>query len=225
MAKRPKSTKSNPAGRAGTQHVAEVQYPRRTERRRRTRAKILKVAGDLFGGDGYGPTTMQAISDAADVHVTTLFMHFKSKSELALSLVAESVDELRARAFENQGNVPVFDFVRAEALELGRIMGASKNPGQSLWHALYTDQELAFAWSEFQREQKAIIAGYVAAEYGLDQEKDPRSEIVAVLLLTSAFLPLRRWADGPGKGNIKDEVMKAADIGERAARTILEGPT
>jgi AcrR family transcriptional regulator len=168
---------------------------------------------------------MQTISDAADVHVTTLFMHFKSKSELALSLVAESVDSLCARAFEKQGNLPVFDFVLCEALDLADVLTASRNPGQSLWHALYTDQELAFAWSEFQREQKAIIAGYVGAEYGLDPELDPRPEIVAALLLTSAFLPLRRWADGTGDANLKDEVIKAASIGERAARTILETAT
>ena len=53
-------------------------FPRRTLRRQNTRARILRAAMQLFRQVGYGAATMNAIADAADVHVTTLFVHFKS---------------------------------------------------------------------------------------------------------------------------------------------------
>jgi AcrR family transcriptional regulator len=224
MAKRPTSKKLVPSGNEDAQGSVGAKYPRRTERRRRTRANILKVASELFRAAGYGPTTMQAISDAADIHVTTLFMHFKSKSELALSLVAERVDALRDKAFAARGMVTVYEFVRNEALDLAKELDARSNPAMGLWHALYTDQELAFAFSEFEREQKLIVARFVAEEYGLDQATDVRPEIVATILLSSAFLPHRRSVDGSAGSDLASEVAEAAGIGARAARAILQTP-
>ena len=222
MAKRPTSSKPKPAGGAGAQRVAAIKYPRRTERRRRTRAKILGVAADLFGETGYGPATMQAIADAADVHVTTLFIHFKSKADLALSLVGVSLDELRARAGEARGKVPVFDFVRDEALARARRLAGRKGQEQSLWQALYTDDELAFARIEYERSHHTLVADYVAAEYGYDRAADIRPDIVASLLLASAFLPHLRWDGAAGVKALEAAVTEALAIGEAAARHILE---
>ncbi|MEZ6011635.1 MAG: helix-turn-helix domain-containing protein [Hyphomonas sp.] len=222
MAKRPTSRKPKAAGGEESQPVAPIQYPRRTERRRRTRAKILEKAASLFGESGYGPATMQAIADAADVHVTTLFLHFKSKGELALSLVEASLDELRKRAGEARGNVPVFDFLRKEARERARRLAGRKGRLPSLWQALYTDNELAFARIEYERGQHDLIAEYVATEYGFDRRVDIRPEIVASLLLAAAFLPHLKWDGAGGVESLEGAVQESFDIGERAARHILE---
>lgn len=207
---------------AVSQPDAEIRYPRRTERRRKTRAKLLEVAAGLFSTEGYGPTTMQAIADGADVHVTTLFTHFKSKSELARSLAAGELDDLRARAFQNRETQSVFAFVTAETLALAEMLEASPKPAHTLWYALATDDELAFAWSEYDRERKSVIADYVAAEFGLDRQKEFRPDIVAALLLASAVLPLQRWVENPRRGKLAAEVKEAMRMGEAAARTLLE---
>ena len=221
MAKRPTPNKTKPAGGAGPQRVAPIKYPRRTERRRRTRETILQVAGELFGEAGYGPATMQAIADAADVHVTTLFMHFRSKGELALSLVEESLDRLREKALDARGRVPVFDFVRGEALERARRLAGRKGP-PSLWQALYTDNELAFARVEYEKGQHALVADYVAAEYGFDRKSDIRPDLVASLLLAGAFLPHLRWDGTGGAGQLEAGVTESFALSEAAARHILE---
>lgn len=221
MAKRPASSKPKAAGGAGLQPIAPIQYPRRTERRRRTRAKILEKAADLFGETGYGPATMQAIADAADVHVTTLFMHFKSKGDLALSLVEASLDELRNRAADARGKVPVFDFMRGEALGRARRLAGRKGRTPSLWQALYTDDELAFARVEYERSHHDLVAEYVAAEFGCDRKTDIRPDIVASLLLASAFLPHIKWSGAGGVETLEAEVLESFAIGEDAARHIL----
>ena len=224
MAKHPTSDKPKPAGGAERQRIAPVKYPRRTERRKQTRAKILEVAGELFGETGYGPATMQAIADAADVHVTTLFLHFKSKGELALSLVELSLDTLRDRTFAAHGNMSVFDFVRAEALERARRLAGRKGQSHSLWQALYTDNELAFARIEYERGQHALIADYVAAEYGFIRKSDIRPDIVASLLLASAFLPHLRWGGTGSVADLEARVIESLVLGEKAARAILGPP-
>ena len=202
--------------------LAEVKYPRRTERRRRTRASILREAAKLFGKDGYGATTMQAIADAADIHVTTLFMHFKTKSDLALSLVTVRADELRDRATQAQGEVAFLDFFRSEALTLADALKADTRPGVALWNALRNEADLAFAWSEYDREQQDIFANYVAAEYGLDRSVDYRPELVVSLLLTAISLPHRKWVEAGGKIELGVEIERALDIAIPAARQVLK---
>lgn len=200
---------------------AEIRYPRRTERRRKTRAKLLEVAAGLFSTEGYGPTTMQAIADGADVHVTTLFTHFKAKGELARSLAAGELDDFRDRAFRSRDSQTVFEFMLSETMALAKMLEASRKPAHTLWYALATDDELAFAWSEYDRERKSVIADYVAAEFGLDREKDLRADLVAGLLLESASLPLQRWVEDPRRGGLAAEVRKALRMAEVAARAML----
>ncbi|KCZ48022.1 TetR/AcrR family transcriptional regulator [Hyphomonas pacifica] len=202
--------------------MAEVKYPRRTERRRRTRASILREAAKLFGKDGYGATTMQAIADAADIHVTTLFMHFKTKNDLALSLVTARVDELRDRAVQAQGELAFFDFFRAEALNLADTLEAESRPGVALWNALRNEADLAFAWSEYHHEQQDIYANYVAAEYALDRSDDYRPELVVSLLLTAISLPHRKWVEAGGKIELGTEITRALEIAIPAARQMLK---
>jgi len=55
----------------------------RLERRKaRTRAAILRAASDLFDERGYQETSVQLISDAADVGIGTLYGYFSSKEEV-----------------------------------------------------------------------------------------------------------------------------------------------
>jgi len=71
----------------------------RTVRRRRgddTRRKVEEAAGGLFVERGYQSTTMQAIADAAGVHVQTIYLAYGTKAALlaatATRLVAGDED-------------------------------------------------------------------------------------------------------------------------------------
>ncbi len=56
-------------------------YEARTRRRQAedTRRRIIDEAGRLFADVGYQRTTMDAIADAADVSVESVYAHFKNK--------------------------------------------------------------------------------------------------------------------------------------------------
>lgn len=199
-----------------------VKYPRRTERRRRTRAAIEQAASRLFSETGYSATTMQAIADKADVHVTTLFTHFRTKGELALTLVGRLTDELRQRAFEARGEQRFFEFFRQEA---GRFLKAVNAPGGSrngLLSALRQDDEFSFAWARFEEEQCAIHAAFIAHDYGFDPEADLSPRLAASLMLMSLFVPHARWLEAGGASDLGEEVQRAVALAERGARAILE---
>ena len=220
MAKTPKSGTSR-GDQDRSMKQPEIKYPRRTERRRRTRAAILKAAGDHFRKEGYAATTMQTIADSADVHVTTLFMHFKTKADLALNLVENRVGALRQRAFDARGSVGFFAFFREEALRRAKMLADEKDPELTFWNALRTDADLAFASTTFDSDQTDIFARFVADEFNLDREHDYTADLVALLLLSAADLSYRKWVTSGRRSDPAKEISDALDKAEPAARLML----
>lgn len=164
---------------------------------------------------------MQAIADSADVHVTTLFMHFSTKADLVLSLVEARIDTLRRQAFEARGKTSFFDFFRAEALQQAGDLSGKVRPGPSFWNALRTDSELAFARAAFEADQAEIFARFVAEEYEIDREQDYRADLVAVLMFTAAKLAHRKWIESGKALDPVSETSVAIDIAEPAARKMI----
>jgi AcrR family transcriptional regulator len=60
--------------------------PVREAQKRYTRTRLLDAAADLFSTRGYGSTSIEAIAAAAGASRATVYLHFASKSELALAL-------------------------------------------------------------------------------------------------------------------------------------------
>lgn len=199
----------------------EVKYPRRTERRKRTRAAIEQAALQLFSETGYRATTMQAIADEADVHVTTLFTHFRTKADLALTLVHSLTDQLRERAFEARGQQDFFDFFRNEADRFLRMVVTQSGKQNGLLSALRQDEEFSFVWTKFEDEQGAILAEFIAHDYALDPARDLSPRLAALLMLGSLFLPHARWLESGESSKLREEVMKAVAIAEVGARAML----
>ncbi len=210
--------------------MADVQtqaekYPRRTERRLRTRGRILEAAARLFDSTGYGGATMNAIATAADVHVTTLFTHFKTKQELAISLSDQAVERLAQLIAEAKGRTPFFDFYLGLVLETARQLGGQPAPSVPVWRELGQDPELAFVWARYERRQVELLADYVAAEYRLDAGRDYRPELVASLMLAASWASHRRVAAEGGAAGAPDleaETARAVSIAIEMGRAVLE---
>jgi AcrR family transcriptional regulator len=88
---------------------------RRAERARATADRIVQAARGLFLDRGYVPTTIEAIADAADVAVETVYARFRNKRTLLLAVVEHAVSEA--------GAVPLH-----QRPELGEI-AAEPDPG------------------------------------------------------------------------------------------------
>lgn len=99
---------------------------RRERRKREVRERISDAARTLFLKHGFAATTVEQISEAADVAQTTFFNHFQSKGELLREMtseVAAKLEALLAQQLEKPGT----------AIE--RIEGFTKNVVASIGEA------------------------------------------------------------------------------------------
>lgn len=62
-----------------------------------TKAKILKVAEELFSTKGYDAASIGAIAKATGINKATIYYHFKDKKEILQFLLSTIVDDMRAR--------------------------------------------------------------------------------------------------------------------------------
>lgn len=71
--------------------------PSRMERRRaRTRAALIEAARGVFAQRGVGGTTIQQITDAADVAKGSFYNHFASREDLQRAVAATVLEEMGA---------------------------------------------------------------------------------------------------------------------------------
>jgi AcrR family transcriptional regulator len=65
----------------------------RGERRRQeTRAKLIRAAHELMGRNGINATTIQEITDSADVGFGSFYNHFESKAAIVQAITDETVE-------------------------------------------------------------------------------------------------------------------------------------
>ncbi|MEV4006268.1 helix-turn-helix domain-containing protein [Actinomadura sp. NPDC049753] len=64
---------------------------KRAERSRRTRAKVIEAARELFVAQGYGATSLQEVADRAGVAVQTVYFVFGTKRALFKDVVDASI--------------------------------------------------------------------------------------------------------------------------------------
>ena len=72
------------------------------KRAKRTRKKLKDAALDVFSEQSIDATTVEDITEKADVGKGTLYQHFEDKEEIVVMLIEEAVDHLikRIRAYD-----------------------------------------------------------------------------------------------------------------------------
>lgn len=100
---------------------------RQERRKAATRAKILDAAERLFGERGYAETSIEDISELADVAVRTIYTHFPSKAAIMLAAFDAWVDAFVGAVMQRPVDEPVVDTVR-EALSAVAAAGWADHP-------------------------------------------------------------------------------------------------
>jgi len=76
----------------------QTPHGRRQRRRLENADRLLAAARQLFAQQGFAATTVEAITEAADLGKGTFFNHFPSKEHVFLALVEKQVGKLAAAA-------------------------------------------------------------------------------------------------------------------------------
>jgi AcrR family transcriptional regulator len=157
---------------------------RRLAQVRATRLRVIEAAKRLFIESGYPATTIEAVADAADVSLPTLYRLFGSKRALLAAVLDASFGgDDEPIAF---GDRPAVRAARAEADPVkmveafGRILTDLMERTSAILHVLATaaqvDPEAADLLAEIRRQrhtgQSRIVAA-LAERDALDPDLDP----------------------------------------------------
>ncbi len=133
--------------RALVQPTSAVQALRgRRQRRRLENAdRLLSAAKLLFARQGFAATTVEAITEAADLGKGTFFNHFPSKEHVFLALVEKQVGKLAAAAQGYDPQAPIRQQVRRVAHQIGAEWHHSQSLLRTIFGTLLGNTELSAA--------------------------------------------------------------------------------
>ena len=163
--------------------TAAPEFPRRRERARATRGRVLDAARDLFIERGYVATTIDAIAERADVSVETIYATFGNKRAVLAEVVNVSIAG-------GQGAAPILaqpwvEDLRREPDPRRRVAILARNGRRILERraaidevvrgAAAADPEVAALWAKGiaqrfagQRALLALVVGSGSLRPGLD---------------------------------------------------------
>lgn len=195
-----------------TDDSPEVKYPRRDARRRKTRETILQVARELFRSKGFDAVKMADIAEGADVHVTTLFIHFSTKRDLADALADIEIGALQEAIEAAQGEVPFFTFFRGLVTQWANEVKHGRKDGAAFNREVRANAEVAARWLGHHNREVTLYARYFAADYGLDADKDLLPYMVANMLTGGNVVVHERWIRSEGKADLLKGALSVIDI-------------
>jgi TetR/AcrR family transcriptional regulator, regulator of mycofactocin system len=193
---------------------AEAEPDGRRERKKsRTRQDLVDAATQLFATQGFGNTTIEQITELADVSIRTFFRHFASKEEVlfpkryhtdallaAMAAQAEASSDLRA--------------IRDAFIGLLTFDEAGLQRALLFRKAVRSDPALEGRELAMQRQFRRYLALAVARRHGLD-EPDEMAEVVAALAQSVIALAFDQWADSDGQADLEMLLSRKFDLADR----------
>lgn len=176
------------SGRVVTDTTTEAAKPNRAQRRRmKTREKLIGAGRELFAKRGVDATTIEDITETADVGRGSFYNFFDTKESLVEAIVADLIDGL-AR-MESAIEMEFDDPLTALAITL-----------RSALHIITTDEVLAWFIVRTQTISGAVSDIFLAATSALIQRGIERGQFkvkdpdVATILLGGGFLAVLEMA-------------------------------
>jgi len=208
---------------------------RRERERRARRAQILEAAKEVFAEKGFQATTAEEIARRAEVAVGTLYLYFRSKEELYVSLLFEGLEifrrELtriqRLRLPPDQRLRTFWDFLHTYYVRYPgyyRVLGVLHSPGlrAAVSEALLAEINRRTG-RNFSLAARIVRQGMMAGVY---RTGDPREVVDVLWALLSGLVQLMeiRRNLGLDVGDLADLHRKAFDLIERGLRPTRGSP-
>jgi len=146
-------------------------FPKRSERARQTRQRVVSAAIHCFVADGYPATTMVEIAKRGEVAVQTLYATFKTKRAILASAIDIAIagDDEPVPVNERPWMRPVWDAttgpatLRAYAAAVRVIQERSAHLFRVLDSAAAVEPELTELWQVSRERRRFGAAGVVNA--------------------------------------------------------------
>src|SRR5271156_7027681 len=111
--------KTKPTASSVPRTPARPFHGRRERRTAETRERLFRAALDLFARKGFTETTVEDITESADVGKGTFFNYFPSKDHILLAFGEMQLGKLEAAIeMARQAGTPMSDFLRGLGLRM-----------------------------------------------------------------------------------------------------------
>ena len=182
---------------------------RRERKKQETRQRLLEVAWELFRQKGYEQTTVEDITEAADVAKGTFFNYFAAKEQVLGAIAAWRIDLVGSRALAAT-DVPEGSVARIKVVM--KAMADEFGPDGELARHFFVARIGAPM-----RHKSAHHLGHFLLDLVVQGQRngeirdDLPPELVTRLLLTCLFYNLIRWCNDPAGGPLAEQVLYAVD--------------
>jgi len=148
----------------GTQPVqAKKTVGRRKRRSEETREKIFRAALQLFAERGFNATTIESITQLADVGKGTFFNYFENKESILLEFREKQLGKIKAGISKNTNSgLPPATQLYELALSLSKEMGNNPVLLQGLLTAAFSNDMLRQRMSESFFQGRQMLTGLIA---------------------------------------------------------------
>src|SRR5580700_7758634 len=186
---------------------------RRSRRSAETRERLFAASVRLFAEKGFAETTVEDITNAADVGKGTFFNYFPSKehilvafSDMQLSKLQATVDEMRDK------HVPMREFFRDMTLRMTQEPARAPDVVRAILQANLTSSSVRSVMRERSARSEALLTQLVqiGQERGEFRRDVPALELAQVFRQT-IFGTLLMWSLY-GDASLSDRIERAMEI-------------
>jgi AcrR family transcriptional regulator len=186
---KPESTKSQ---RSPTRHLRG----RRERRTVETRERLFRAALDLFARKGFTETTVEDITEAADVGKGTFFNYFPSKDHILIAFGEMQLAKLESAVAEaHRSGEPMPQFLRSLGVRM--TQEPTRHPGiiRTLLQAYLSTTPVRAAMQDLQKRVHALHTQIVliGQERG-EIRKDLAASEIALVFRQTIFGTLLMWS-------------------------------
>jgi AcrR family transcriptional regulator len=196
----------------------------RERKKRQTRERLIAAALSLFRERGYEGATVEAISERAEVSVTTFFRYFDSKEDVFLEGHREIIDRVETAIRERPPGVTVIAALRrvvAEILEAQPELEAKDE-------AEHKDIDAVPELRERLREHEDHIRGAITDAYAEQlggPADDMRPRLLAGVILSAFDSARSAWLEDRTDVPLGVYLTDALDVVEQMTLPVLlDGP-
>ena len=208
------SRRISTSSRSKNNNDSQAEGPDRRQRRSaETRERLFRAALRLFAEQGFAETTVEDITNAADVGKGTFFNYFPSKehiliafSDMQLSKLQATVDQMRARP------EPMRSFFRAMTLRMTEEPSKSPDVVRALLQANLSSSSVRSVMLERSARAEGLLTQLVqiGQERGEFRRDVPALELAQVFRQT-IFGTLLMWSLH-GDASLSDRIERALEI-------------
>lgn len=189
-----------------------TQQPGRRERKKAaTRLALQEAAFSLFAERGYDATTVDDISDVADVSARTFFRYYATKDDVLFGDHVPRLEAIKALLAGRPPQEPVLTSIEAVLGFLTEDTAASRDRVLLQTRVAAEKPHVLGAFRQHHEEMLTVIADFLSERLETDDPHGIRSRVIAAASMATFLAASRCWALSECTEDLDELMAEALD--------------